>query len=117
MLPRESRRNELRRQFEMYHGQLHDNALYRNLNWYYCHNAQRPIELCEWFMLGDISVEDIEKLRFLLLPGELISLGWKDMAPDVRDDEFGNGGGLWLVISRDGVVYDKMDESRGVKRQ
>jgi hypothetical protein len=67
----------------------------------------------EWFCFGDIRDEDIPKLQETLEHNEFLTLGWKDLNPDVKfDDIFRQGGGAWLVIGKDEILFDVRRDGR-----
>jgi hypothetical protein len=40
-------------------------------------------------------------------------LGWKDLGPnDLEDEVFRDGGGVWLILTASGVLYDVRRDGR-----
>jgi len=115
----EQRARELRERFEVSTGRIIEPHRYKNLNWYLGKNRVNHEDPGDWFNYGDINEEDIAVLGQKLAPGEILILGWKELPPDERfDDFFGNGGGMWLCFTNKGVIYDfrrdgKMMENHG----
>lgn len=94
----QDRMRELRDRFDIQSGGMRTPYRYKNLNWYM--NDQ-------WFCFSDIGEEDIDRIVAELKEGEVLTLGWKDMQPHQKMHEmFGDGGGLWLILAHDGVLYD-----------
>ena len=110
MLPTETRIKELRERFGVWNGQFWAFWKYKNLNWYLVKFSEEDdvdVDDGEWFNYGDIRDEDVDRLAKLLNPGEALVLGWKELGPNVhKDDFFGNGGGIWLIITTGGARYD-----------
>jgi hypothetical protein len=107
MYPTEERIKELRERFGVHNGQYWGYYRFKNLNWYLGDGIMTPGEKDEWFCYGDIRDEDIPRLAALLNPGEILTLGWKELGPDQKEDKFfGTGHDVWLVITCDGAQYD-----------
>lgn len=108
MFPTEQRTKELRERFGVSNGQFWGYYRFKNLNWYLSQDdAFMTTERDEWFCFGDIRDDDPARLMALLEPNEALVLGWKDMGPDVKKDDFFNdGGGVWIIIKKDGVLFD-----------
>lgn len=88
--------DELRQRFNLQHGRFFAQFKYKNLNWYLGD---------DWFLYGDIREDDIPRLQALLQEGEELRLGWKELPPHTKSEPFfGDGGGLWLKITKDEVV-------------
>jgi hypothetical protein len=128
MLPTEARIKELRERFGVWNGQFWAVYRYKNLNWYLVKYtdlmnstngpAVKDVDRGEWFCFGDIREEDGDRLAKLLNPGEVLVLGWKELGPDVRKDEFfGNGGDIWMIITTGGVRYDKAKHGDAMVRR
>ena len=109
MWPGNRRVTELRQRFAVYSGRVIDGYRYKNLNWYLAKDKVNHEKPGEWFLFGDICEEDIVVMGNTLQDGEIMVLGWKDLGPDIRHDEFfGNGGGLILAFTNKGVIYDRL---------
>jgi hypothetical protein len=109
MFPGDQRVKELRERFGVTNGRFFGEYRFKNLNWYFTDsgkvNQEQP---GEWFCYGDIRDDDVISLRSNLNEGELLILGWKELRGDDRWDEvFRDGGGVWMAIAKDGVVYDR----------
>ncbi len=107
MYPGQQRINELRERFKVQNGQVLTPNRYKNLNWYLARDVVNRNDPGEWFCFGDIDEILVGVLRKRLQPGEFLVLGWKDLGPnDLEDRTFGDGGGVWLIITPSGVMYD-----------
>jgi hypothetical protein len=113
MYPGQTRIKELRARFKIHNGQVLTPYKYKNLNWYLAKDVVNRNDPGEWFNFGDVDEILISLLPKRLQPGEFLVLGWKDLGPnDLQDDTFGNGGGVWLVISPSGILYDVRRDGR-----
>lgn len=116
MLPTQERIKELQTRFDVTNGQFFGEYRFKNLNWYLGDGIMTPAEKDEWFNYGDIREEDIPRVQALLVPGEILTLGWKELGPDKKDDPvFRNGFGVWLVITCDGVQFDVRENRKNLK--
>ena len=110
MYPGQQRINELRERFGVKNGQFWGYYRFKNLNWYLCQDDTDVMDMTknDWFLFGDVRDEHIPVLMACLEPNETLILGWKDLSPDLQQDQFfSSGGGIWLVVKKDGVVFDK----------
>lgn len=100
----EKRAVELRTRFGVSNGRFFGYHRYKNLNWYLND---------DWFCYGDVRDEDIPELVDELKEGEVLELGWKELPTDQRDDNFfGDGGGLWLKLNHEQVLFDRREANR-----
>lgn len=113
MLPTRERIADLQARFNVSNGRVLDPNRYKNLNWYIRKGPVNRVEPGEWFCYGDVNNADIIVLSQKLRDGEVIIMGWKDMPKNVFLDEFSrDGGGVRLVITKAGVVYDSIRDGR-----
>lgn len=108
MYPTQERIKELQWLFGVHSGQFWGQYRFKNLNWYLVKDGKLASKgEGEWFCYGDIRDEDVPRLQGVLQEGERLVLGWKDMGPDTYTDEIrGFGGGIWMIIRHDRIVYD-----------
>lgn len=112
MYPTEGRIRELQERFSVHNGQFWGHYRFKNLNWY-LGKDHGPTDNEEWFCYGDVRDEDVSRLQELLVDNEILTLGWKDLGANQKyHDMFGDGGGIWLVITKEGVQYDKREANR-----
>ena len=103
---------ELCERFNVTNGRLFAEYRFSNLNWYLGKDYLNRENPGDWFCYGDIQDEDIPELMKKLENGEVLKLGWKNMGPDTRKDQFfHDGGGLWIAITTS-VVYDCRRDGR-----
>lgn len=107
MLPTEERVKELQQRFGVITGRYFGEYRFKNLNWYLGKRGTMPIDEYEWFCYGDIKGDEIQFFQERLDEDEVLALGWKELGPDQKwEDFFLDGEGPWLILTKDEVLFD-----------